>query len=398
MSRRKSTLRRLLNARTLRWRAGRGLVGLFPWLRRRLAFFPDSIGLLEAADAVLVDEPRRIGRAELDDDLPFLQRCRRTDSAAADYDPSQGVVIRRRTVILREPWIDMANGSFLLPDLQRTVVERGDGANWNSTSIQIARPRLRMSERVFAPPYTRNYFHLIAENALRLLELMDVDGMRDRPLVIAKQAAASRVEATFYRGVERLFPNVRVREASRRCLVTPVEAIGHYPGQSQYEWADFDDATPEKLLALFRDQYGEAVDEHYPEKLYLTRSGAKLRRPNNEREIIAALEEQGFRAFTARDDNHAEQIARFRAARVIVAVHGAGLTNLLFAAPGAWLFEIFPSNFVKSTYWWIARRRCVRHRPIYGGPGDRHTRFDVPIEALLEAVGEAEATVRPESA
>jgi len=41
-------------------------------------------------------------------------------------------------------------------------------------------------------------------------------------------------------------------------------------------------------------------------------------------------------------------MARFRAAQVVVAVHGAGLPHLVFDAPGTRVIEIFPRNFVKS--------------------------------------------------
>ncbi|MFK7943264.1 MAG: hypothetical protein AB8B85_10180, partial [Paracoccaceae bacterium] len=70
----------------------------------------------------------------------------------------------------------------------------------------------------------------------------------------------------------------------------------------------------------------------------------------------------------------------------VVAVHGAGLTNLLFCRPGTRVIEIFPGNFVKSPYWWLCRQLGLVHIPVTGGPGDYDQHFEVDIAAVTQAL------------
>ena len=47
----------------------------------------------------------------------------------------------------------------------------------------------------------------------------------------------------------------------------------------------------------------------------------------------------------------AEQIRMFAEAESIVGPHGAALTNLLFASPGASVIELFAPDYVEGSYW-----------------------------------------------
>jgi capsular polysaccharide biosynthesis protein len=83
--------------------------------------------------------------------------------------------------------------------------------------------------------------------------------------------------------------------------------------------------------------------------LYLSRSDSKMRRVLNETDLVPQLEKLGFRILTASSMSIPEQIDAFRRARVVVGVHGAGLTNILFCRPGTKLVEIFPEGGVHGS-------------------------------------------------
>ncbi|MGL4883988.1 MAG: glycosyltransferase family 61 protein, partial [Waterburya sp.] len=66
-------------------------------------------------------------------------------------------------------------------------------------------------------------------------------------------------------------------------------------------------------------------------KVFISRSKALGRRIANENEIIEALNPLGFATYILEEMSYFEQIKLFAQAQVIVAPHGAGLTNLIFA-------------------------------------------------------------------
>jgi capsular polysaccharide biosynthesis protein len=74
-------------------------------------------------------------------------------------------------------------------------------------------------------------------------------------------------------------------------------------------------------------------------RLYIARSSAGWRSVANGEAVEAFLRERGFAVIRPQEHGLAEQIRRFAAAEVIVGMHGAGLTNIVFA-PGAHLVEL----------------------------------------------------------
>ena len=86
-------------------------------------------------------------------------------------------------------------------------------------------------------------------------------------------------------------------------------------------------------------------------------------------------------------------MGRFAEASHIIAVHGAGLANLIFAPKGARVLEIFPENFTKSTFAWMAARLGLDYQWIVGSKGnydqifslDREI-FSVALDRLLDDI------------
>lgn len=66
-------------------------------------------------------------------------------------------------------------------------------------------------------------------------------------------------------------------------------------------------------------------------KVIISRRKALGRRIANENEVIEALEPLGFAIYILEEMSYLEQVKLFAQAQVIVAPHGAGLTNLIFA-------------------------------------------------------------------
>jgi capsular polysaccharide biosynthesis protein len=75
---------------------------------------------------------------------------------------------------------------------------------------------------------------------------------------------------------------------------------------------------------------------------------------NNEREVLDLLEPLGFVTIDPGRMGVQEQIDHFAAAEVVVAPHGAALTNLNFCSPGVRILELFAPGYLNPGYWTIA--------------------------------------------
>lgn len=108
----------------------------------------------------------------------------------------------------------------------------------------------------------------------------------------------------------------------------------------------------EKLLPIKEKATKETTS--LPKKFFISRSKAEHRRITNEADICTELGKRGFQTVYLEELAVLEQIALFNNAEFIVAAHGAGLTNLLFAKPGTKVIEIFQAH-EDSTFFDLAQ-------------------------------------------
>ena len=92
----------------------------------------------------------------------------------------------------------------------------------------------------------------------------------------------------------------------------------------------------------------------FPDRVYVSRDDADRRRVANEEHMFAVLSELGFSRVVLSELSVPEQAALFADAEVIVAPHGAGLTNLTYASDPV-VFELFPEGDIRGQYYQLAK-------------------------------------------
>lgn len=117
------------------------------------------------------------------------------------------------------------------------------------------------------------------------------------------------------------------------------------------------------LCSLFQDSTEEAG-----ERIYISRKDARLRRVVNEDELLEALIPLGFKSVSFTNMTVAAQAAIMKKARLVVAPHGAGLTNLAFAPNRIDVLELHSRDYYSSTFWWISTRKENRHAVLCSTP------------------------------
>jgi len=139
-------------------------------------------------------------------------------------------------------------------------------------------------------------------------------------------------------------------------------------------------ATPDftrfvrRALSLPRDAPTRAADGKKPRLLIIARHRTRILL--NLPDFIRAAEEAGFEAAMSESDvgdSISRVGAQINSADVLVGVHGAGLTNMMFLPPGATLVQLVPWGGLQ----WIARMD-------YGDPAEamglRYVQYEIGVD------------------
>lgn len=101
----------------------------------------------------------------------------------------------------------------------------------------------------------------------------------------------------------------------------------------------------------------EATKKTAPlERIYISRNRSSYRHVLNEAEVTTFLEKLGFINIALESIPVAEQALLFASAKVVVAPHGAGMTNTVFCQPGTKVIEFFSPKYVNVCYWSLANQ------------------------------------------
>ena len=153
----------------------------------------------------------------------------------------------------------------------------------------------------------------------------------------------------------RFFPHIKAQQ-----LVVPCSYKSKKGNLKVSKWGC------EFLRSLFLKS--ETIEKSFnkPERIYISRNLASWRRVVNEEEVVNMLEKFGFIRLTLESISIAEQASYMAAAKVILAPHGAGLTNLVFCSPGTKVIEIFSPKYISSSYWQISNLCNLLHYYLIG--------------------------------
>jgi len=132
--------------------------------------------------------------------------------------------------------------------------------------------------------------------------------------------------------------------------------------------------------------------------LVISRSKAKNRRMVNEDELISTLAPLNPQKIELETCSVSQQINLFRQAKIIIAPHGAGLTNMVFAQTGAHVIELFGGTYRNPCYEKLAAVVGCRYTAVVNRDETDPTNGESHIRLDLEAVAQAALAIRPRPA
>ncbi|MFK7848116.1 MAG: DUF563 domain-containing protein [Rhodothermales bacterium] len=257
--------------------------------------------------------------------------------------------------------------------LRRYPVMRFDG--W-ATSIDY----------IFSP---HNYYHQFVDSLPRAWALRHPELAR-LPITVFMTREMSNDQKRILQAI--LPENVKVRVVPRYIRIKATHYI-HLPflSKNRTGYNPKDTLTsagfiPNKYIEAYRNIVFEMKKNHLDSEhmhMYVSRHKATQRRITNEDEVIDHLKQKGFRVVVLEDMSLSEQAQCFATSDIIVAQHGAALTNLLYKKYGG-LIEIFSSKQSPHHYSEHARTLGLHYEAINLENSNYSDDVDVPV-ALLDA-------------
>lgn len=177
-----------------------------------------------------------------------------------------------------------------------------------------------------------------------------------------------------------------------RDLIVPVmETRPFQPGGVPEPWRSMADPA---RLAWLGDRFSPWFGKGGGRRLFVSRGDSGQRRLVNEAAVVAALDGLNFETVRLGGLALEDQIALFSEAEIVVAPHGAALSNLVFAPDDVRVVEIVPHFRPPPFFTAISRLRGIRHQCVFGDlvlPKDpsldrRFWDFEVDVEAVKAAV------------
>lgn len=306
-------------------------------LKKRLRYHISD--LLKAAQAAVCRCMGMMGRNPLsrDQTLFLIQR------QYPDYEAGQMAVLDSSTSfeILKWGVVKMGGGECLDLDYG----SRAAMAGWFGPTAKVDN-----AAALWSHPWM-GYYHWIIDVAPKIALLQKRYGrdLAGWSLCYPRENTSYEKETLELLGI----PDSAVIDTRRHRFVrTKKVALTILPG-----WYEIQPAA-----ALLRDRLIPHAGTGLGERIYVSRAGR--RKCLNEKEVFALLATRGFVFVDDKPRGLAEQIGLFKNAKVIVAPHGAALTNLLWCEEGTQVVELFGETYQPPYYRNLSKFRSLEYHKL----------------------------------
>ena len=270
-------------------------------------------------------------------------------------EPSFFVIIRGWNTIIKESliydWYQISIKKYLFARITRSNMARLDHAILFDGKVGL------------------NYFHFYNDVICKIFKIQQYF-TSEQPLLISKELYDSKLFRYFlqfsflnkwnwqvagsadYMHIKKLY-FLKYREYDR-------DGLGKVAGIARKASFQYDERFT-KIFINRRERYGRYIQ--------------------NFNSLQPVLNENGFLIVYLEDLSIPEQINLFANAKIIIAIHGAGLTNIIFTLENdPLILEIFPSDFVPTHYFWLANAFSLNYKAFMAGNMHNNSYFEIDVE------------------
>jgi hypothetical protein len=251
-------------------------------------------------------------------------------------------------------------------------------------------PALNKAIFLMTPRAKANYYHWLADLLPRLLLIQKCTlADRDQYSIILHQPSRQYETDTLQLLGIRKEHLIRL-EAFDTIAVGDVVIADylHSPdGQKFPHWK-------KSLLDEFKYKYIDLHHKKANRRIYLLRGKHKSRRLLGEEKLVNMLSESGFEILDPQHLTLLEQMKTLSEAAVVVGLHGAALTNIIFCQPGTRVIELRSSHLPPEHYSEIAKTYDLQFESICLPPRRVISKPHLALEQHLQLTDQSLAVLK----
>lgn len=207
--------------------------------------------------------------------------------------------------------------------------------NWRGLlhmHLRLPRQRLPAGQLyvVAHDAFSESYHHWLADALPRLMAVREQfpNAVLLLPITYSQEYHQETLKALGVTTIVHLKPDVRYVVPDLLLPTRLAYVSGYVP------------AAMQKLRTLLLANIKQAPAPNLGERIYVSRAKASRRQVLNEAEVADYVHSKGFAIVQLEDYTFTEQVSLMARARILISIHGAGLTNMLFMQPGGRILEL----------------------------------------------------------
>ncbi|MFN6962556.1 MAG: glycosyltransferase family 61 protein [Pyrinomonadaceae bacterium] len=147
------------------------------------------------------------------------------------------------------------------------------------------------------------------------------------------------------------------------------------------------------LLKAVLEKYGQCVPAR--RRIYVSRRNSRGRKVVNDAEVSEFLASRGFEILELENVRFRDQVRIFSSCELLISIHGAALTNLMFMPAGGRVVEFYPSGFSEGDYFNACYKRLssvagIEHEYLFCRREKEASAFDLHNDNIVVDVGQLE--------
>lgn len=203
----------------------------------------------------------------------------------------------------------------------------------------LTRKRQKFEEAlVIHNPWCPGYFHWITEALVRLFLYEKSRKNQNIPILLPIQFKELGYVLDSIASLSKR--DIIFLEKNHIAKIQNLHFVSN-PTYTGFYHKDIIEGLKKKILRALPELPGRAQ-----RKIYVTRKDANNRLIVNEEEVVALLVQYDFEVVSFEQMTFLEQVSLMQETRLLISIHGAGLTNLMFMAKGGSIleFQLTPNN------------------------------------------------------